>query len=111
MLPELQQYYEDRLSMMTTTAWSQLLEDLLEMRTQYENIRNCDAVTLEFRKGQVDILDYIIGLKDLSQQTYEELQNGEKNIWIPLCQSAHKRKVCRWVSNSHTVSSLYKWRY
>ena len=63
--------------MMTTQAWSQLLEDLLEMRTQYEN---CDAVTLEFRKGQVDILDYIIGLKDLSQQTYEELQNGEKNI-------------------------------
>ena len=44
MLPELQQYYEDRLSMMTTQAWSQLLEDLLEMRTQYENIRNCDAV-------------------------------------------------------------------
>jgi hypothetical protein len=47
----------------------------------------------------------------LSQQTYEELQNGEKNIWIPLCQSAHKRKVCRWVSNSHTVPTLYKWRY
>jgi hypothetical protein len=47
----------------------------------------------------------------LSQQTYEELQNGEKNIWIPLCQRAHKRKVCRWVSNSHTVPTLYKWRY
>ena len=57
MLPELQQYYEDRLSMMTTQAWSQLLEDLLEMRTQYENIRNCDAVTLEFRKGQLEILN------------------------------------------------------
>jgi hypothetical protein len=27
----------------------------------------------------------------LSEQTYEELQNGEKNIWIPLCQRARKR--------------------
>jgi len=38
MLPELQQYYEDRLFMMTTPAWTQLIEDLIEMRTQYENI-------------------------------------------------------------------------
>ena len=71
--PELQQYYEDRLSMMSTKAWTQLIEDLLDMRTQYENIRNCDKDTVEFRKGQVDILDYVIGLKDLSEKAYEEL--------------------------------------
>lgn len=73
MSPELQQYYEDRLSMMSTKAWTQLIEDLLEMRTQYENIRICDKDTIEFRKGQVDILDYVIGLKDLSEKAYEEL--------------------------------------
>jgi hypothetical protein len=71
--PELQQYYENRLSMMSTKAWTQLIEDLLEMRTLYENIRNCDKDTVEFRKGQVDILDYVIGLKDLSEKAYEEL--------------------------------------
>lgn len=80
MTPELQQYYEDRLSMMTSSAWSQLIEDLLAMRTQYENIRNCDTATLDFRKGQVDILDYLIGLKDLSDRAYQELQDGEKNL-------------------------------
>jgi hypothetical protein len=78
MSPELQQYYEDRLSMMSTKAWRQLIEDLLEMRTQYENIRICDKDTIEFRKGQVDILDYVIELKDLSEKAYEEL--NEKNI-------------------------------
>jgi hypothetical protein len=71
--PELQQYYEDRLSMMSTKAWTQLIEDLLDMRTQYENIRTCDKDTIEFRKGQVDILDYVIGLRDLSEKAYEEL--------------------------------------
>jgi hypothetical protein len=78
MSPELQQYYEDRLSMMSTKAWKQLIEDLLDMRTQYENIRNCDKDTVEFRKGQVDILDYMVGLKDLSEKAYEEL--NETNI-------------------------------
>ena len=73
MSPELQQYYEDRLSMMSSKAWTQLVEDLLDMRNNYENIRNCDKDTVEFRKGQVDILDYLIGLKDLSEKAYEEL--------------------------------------
>ena len=78
MSPELQQYYEDRLSMMSTKAWKQLIEDLLDMRTLYENIRTCDKDTVEFRRGQVDILDYMIGLKDMSEKAYEEL--NEKNI-------------------------------
>ena len=75
MSPELQQYYEDRFSMMSTKAWRQLIEDLLDIRIQYENIRTCDKDTIEFRKGQVDILDYIIGLQDLSEKAYEELKN------------------------------------
>jgi len=78
MSPELQQYYEDRLSMMSTKAWKQLIEDLTDMRTAYENIRNCDPTNIEFRKGQVDILDYVIGLRELSESAYEEL--NEKNI-------------------------------
>ena len=75
MSPELQQYYEDRLSMMSTKAWTQLIEDLQVMLENYQDIRNCDKDTVEFRKGQVDILDYIIGLQDLSEKAYEELKN------------------------------------
>ena len=78
MSPELQKYYEDRLEMMSSTAWKQLIEDLLDMRTAYENIRNCDTNNIQFRKGQVDILDYIIGLRELSETAYEDL--NEENI-------------------------------
>lgn len=59
--------------MMSTKAWTQLVEDLQVMLENYQDIRNCDKDTVEFRKGQVDILDYIIGLKSLSEQAYEEL--------------------------------------
>lgn len=65
--------------MMSTKAWAQLIEDLLDIRTQYENIRNCDQKNIEFRKGQVDILDYLIGLKELSTTAYQELQDA-KNL-------------------------------
>jgi hypothetical protein len=78
MSPELQQYYEDRLSMMSTKAWKQLIEDLQVMLENYQDIRTCDKDTIEFRRGQVDILDYMIGLKDLSEKAYEEL--NETNI-------------------------------
>lgn len=79
MSPELQQYYEDRLTMMSTKAWAQLVEDLKAMLEQYEDIRNCGKDNFEFRKGQVDILDYLIGLKGLSQTAYEDLLN-EKDV-------------------------------
>ena len=59
--------------MMSSTAWKQLVEDLETMRKAYENIRSCDTTNIEFRKGQVDILDYIIGLRELSETAYEEL--------------------------------------
>lgn len=78
MSPELQQYYEDRLSMMSTKAWKQLIEDLQTMLENYQDIRTCDKDTIEFRRGQVDILDYMVGLKDLSEKAYEEL--NETNI-------------------------------
>lgn len=59
--------------MMSGTAWKQLIEDLTKMRIAYEDIRNCDKNNIEFRKGQVDILDYIIGLRELSETAYEDL--------------------------------------
>jgi hypothetical protein len=78
MTPELQQYYEYRFEMMASQGWKDLIEDLEEIKKQYENIRNCDSSNLDFRKGQVDILDYIIGLKELSDRAFEEL--NEKDI-------------------------------
>jgi hypothetical protein len=76
---ELQRYYEDRFSMMASQGWKDLVEDLENMAGRYSDIRNTsESYNLEFRKGQVDILDYIIHLKELSERSWEEL--NEKNI-------------------------------
>lgn len=78
MTPELQKYYDNRFEMMSSQGWKDLLDDLEALKTQYENIRNCDSSNLDFRKGQVDIIDYIIGLKELSERSFEEL--NEENV-------------------------------
>ena len=72
---ELQRYYDERFNMMATQGWQDLMEDLQKLLEQYQNIDNCgDTVTLEYRKGQVDILKYLINLEELSEKTYEEIK-------------------------------------
>lgn len=72
---ELQRYYEDRFDMMAHKGWQDLMEDLTKLLEQYQNIDNCgDTVTLEFRKGQVDILKYLVNLEELSEKTFEEIK-------------------------------------
>jgi hypothetical protein len=72
---ELQRYYDERFNMMATQGWVDLIEDLQKLLEQYQNIDNCgDTASLEFRKGQVDILKYLINLEDLSEKTYEEIK-------------------------------------
>jgi hypothetical protein len=51
----------------------------------------------------------MIGLKDLSEKAYEEL--NETNIWFSVCQRPHNWKIHRWLCNRHTVPTLWKWRY
>ena len=72
---ELQRYYEDRFDMMSHRGWQDLMEDLTKLLEQYRDIDNCgDTASLEFRKGQVDILKYLTSLEELSEKTYEEIK-------------------------------------
>jgi hypothetical protein len=76
---ELQRYYEARFDMMAQPGWKDLMEDLQKMTDQYSDIRNTSgSFNIEFRKGQVDILDYLLNLKQLSERAWEEL--NEKDI-------------------------------
>lgn len=75
---ELQKYYEDRFSTMATKGWKDFIEDV---ETFYENYNRVNTIETfeEFhkRKGQLDILQWILSLKDVSEQTYEELQQED----------------------------------
>ena len=75
---ELQKYYEDRFSMMVTSGWKDLVEDAEGMLNEYNKVTNIGASTsVDFRKGQIDILTWLIGLKDISELSYKELTHEE----------------------------------
>ncbi len=75
----LQDYYENRFEMMSSTGWKDLIEDATEMLNEYNNINNLNNEgDLFFRKGQVDILTWLVSLKDVSERAWEEL--NEENV-------------------------------
>jgi hypothetical protein len=75
---ELAQYYEERFSMMSTIGWKQLIEDVQGLKDNYENLSNIKTVDeLYFKKGQIDILIWLLNLKEISEQAFEGLQSEE----------------------------------
>jgi hypothetical protein len=76
--PELRDYYDQLFGMIATPGWKYLLEDVEAMRKTYEDIRHIpDGNALLFRKGQIDILEWVLGLKDRLDEAYRQLTEGE----------------------------------
>lgn len=77
---ELQKYYEARFDMMASQGWQDFIEDIQNMVTAYDKIERIKAVEdLYFTKGQLDILNWVINLKETSSEAYKELSD-EKDI-------------------------------
>jgi len=76
---ELQKYYEERFSMMSTQGWMELMEDVDKMIEPLNNISTiADEKSLQFRKGEYSILIWLKNLKQVSERAFEDL--NEKNI-------------------------------
>ena len=77
MTPDLEKYYNDRFTMMSSQGWLDLVEDVKEMIATYNNVTSINSVD-EFhkRQGQIDILNWVLNLKELSEKTYEELNES-----------------------------------
>ena len=74
---DLQEYYENRFEMMSTKGWKDLMEDVDKMSITYNNL--FEASTLEdlyFKRGQIDILLWLLSLKEASETAWEELQDA-----------------------------------
>jgi hypothetical protein len=73
---KLQAYYEARFSMMATDGWKDLIEDAQGF---FDGINKVAAIQNEndlfMKKGQLDVLQWLLSLKDSSSQTYEQLMN------------------------------------
>mgnify|MGYP000175517005 CR=1 FL=1 len=78
-LKELQDFYENAFSMMSTQGWKDLMEDIERVKNSYDKL---SAVTethpLDFRRGQLDILEWLYGLKGLYEKAWEDIQVQEE---------------------------------
>jgi hypothetical protein len=76
---ELQQYYEETFSTMSTQGWMFLMEDLTKLKDELDNIRTVkDAQSLSYRQGQLDILDLLLNRKKTCEEVYEQLLQEAK---------------------------------
>ena len=76
MTPELQKYYEARFETMATQGWQDLVDDAKEIFKAVNNVAPiANESDLYYRKGQLDILQWLLSLKDSSAAAYEQLIN------------------------------------
>ena len=77
---QLQDYYEERFSMMASKGWKDLIEDIELMLDSTDTIKGVDTEQqLWFRKGEVSIMTWLKNLKESSTEVYEQLQKEEDN--------------------------------
>ena len=72
-----ERFLEDRLGMMETDGWLDLVEDIKNLEA---NIVNFDSIGTEkdlwFIKGQLRLINFILSLETATNLALEELQDG-----------------------------------
>ncbi len=75
MAPDLQKYYEETFNTMSTKGWEYLIEDFEEIKASLNDLSTVtDTQSLYFRKGQLDILELVLGRKAVCEKVFEDLQ-------------------------------------
>lgn len=74
---KLQKYYEARWEMMASEGWTELMEDAQEMFNSLNHVLSIqNDADLHLKKGQLDILMWLLNLKSASEQAYASLQDS-----------------------------------
>lgn len=71
----LQKYYEDRLSMCSTDAWKELMHDVEVMLKTTDTLSSVSEThSLDFRKGEVSMMRWMLNIASVSEDAYEQLK-------------------------------------
>ena len=71
------QFLQDRLSMMETEGWHDLIEDFKILEDSASNINSMNSEQdLWFAKGQLHIINFLLSLNNVTNLALEELQDG-----------------------------------
>ena len=74
MTPELQKYYEARFDMFASQGWQDLMEDVAKMREATDTVSGItDLLKLGARQGELNIMYWLLTLKDVSEEAYRQL--------------------------------------
>jgi len=75
MAPELQKFYDEAFTMMSTQGWADLMEDVKKIADSYDKLSSVtETHSLDFRRGQLDILNWLLGLRTAYEETYDSLE-------------------------------------
>jgi hypothetical protein len=76
---ELQKYYEETFSMITTEGWKFFVEDMENLRETIDSVSTTlNAEDLFFKKGQLDILTLILTRKKICEESYNQLAGEDE---------------------------------
>ena len=78
MTPELQTYYEERISMCSSEAWKDLMEDVQTMLSATNVLDGVTPETLQYKQGEVSIMRWMLALKEVSEQAFQQLKDDDE---------------------------------
>lgn len=81
---DLREYYENRFSMMNSNAWKDLIDEVEKMLAATDRVSGIKDITaLHFRQGEISIMNWLLTLQQVSQETFNDLleeEEREKNV-------------------------------
>jgi hypothetical protein len=78
MTPELRRYYEARFAMTGEQGWRDLMVDVQGIIDATDRLSSVTETTsLDFRRGELSILRWLLSLESVSENAYKELLNED----------------------------------
>ena len=76
---DLQKYYENRFELFNSKGWTDLIEDLKLRMDSISSIKGVkDIETLNLRKGELDVIEWLVGLPEQTRNAYDGEGGYEK---------------------------------
>ena len=72
---ETEEYYDNYFSLFRHQGWKQLVNDFSNNAIQINSVEATkDADDMQFRKGQLNILGYLLNMENIMNTNYEQAQ-------------------------------------
>ena len=75
---QLREYYEERLTMCSSRGWYQLMEDIETMTKSTNTLDGVTTDNVDFKKGEVSIMRWMLALKEVSEEAFQQLKDEEQ---------------------------------